>query len=216
MPAFCFLYYKYRQNDSTYFFTVDKTSTMGFLVDTSAFKSFVSANPHKRFNPTPSTLQASTASGDLLKIYRRRTIKVSFSGKQYNWTFVTAEITITLLGADFLNAHNVLVDVAKQQLITKPTPLASFTPTPAPEISHILQECLEAFKDDLQHGLNKPTKHHIQHHIVTYGPPVHARFRCLAPEKLTHAKQAFWDMEHTGICQKPPALGISPTHNMKT
>lgn len=95
-----------------------------------------------------------------------------------------------------------LVGIVKQLLITRPTPVAPFTLTPAPEIRRLLQEFLEVFKYDLKHDLTRPAKHHVHHHIVIEGPPVHARFRCLAPGKLTHTKHAFWDMEQVGICQK--------------
>ncbi|XP_066971779.1 uncharacterized protein [Macrobrachium rosenbergii] len=41
---------------------------------------------------------------------------------EYSWTFIMADMTIALLGADFLTAYNLLVDVASKQLIQRTTP----------------------------------------------------------------------------------------------
>ncbi|XP_066956314.1 uncharacterized protein [Macrobrachium rosenbergii] len=139
------------------------------------------------------------------------------------------------LGTDFLKEHNLLVDVASKQFIPKTAPISSLQqlikqPTtvssqqqqiqqtilkasiPLPEICRLLQEFPEVFKEDLQHDLTKPAKHNIQHHIETEGPPVHARFRRLAPEKLAYAKQVFREMEKAEICQKAPSPRASPLH----
>ncbi|XP_066968128.1 uncharacterized protein [Macrobrachium rosenbergii] len=172
------------------FYVTDDMSNTQFLIDTGACKSFIPANPHEHLDPTPSTLQVSTASGALLKIYGKITKKLSFNGKPYSWTFITADITIALLGADFLKAHDMLTDVGRQRLIQRQGPIAptiprtTANPTSGPEICCLLQEFSKVFKGVLQHDLTSPVKHHIKHHNVTKGPPVHARFRHLGPDKL--------------------------------
>ncbi|XP_066956277.1 uncharacterized protein [Macrobrachium rosenbergii] len=153
-------------------------------------------------------LSRSIASGAALKTYGKRTMKLSFNGKSYGWTFITADVIIALLGADFLKAHDMLVDVARQQLIQRDGPKAPVTPRTianlisGPEICRLFQEVPEVFKDVLQHDLTSLATHNIKHHIITEGSPVHAYFKHLAPDKLTYAKQAFHDMELAGICQK--------------
>ncbi|XP_066956221.1 uncharacterized protein [Macrobrachium rosenbergii] len=196
----------YKHKGSTRFFIMDRRLNTEFLADKGACRSFVPASPHERLNPTPPTnIHVSTASGEPLKIYRRQTMKLSFSAKQYSWMFIMADVTLALLGADFLKEHNLLVDVASEQLIPKTAPTSSpqqriqqtvsiTSATPPLEIRCLLQEFPEAFKDDLQHDLTKPAKHNVQHHIVTEGPPVHTCLRCLAPEKLAHTKQIFKEM----------------------
>ncbi|XP_064116599.1 uncharacterized protein LOC135222443 [Macrobrachium nipponense] len=136
-------------------------------------------------------------------------MNLSFSRKQYNWMFITTNLTITLLGADFLKAQIMMVGIVEQQLITQPIPITPLPPTPAQEKSPLLQEFPKVFKDGLQQDLTKPAKHHIQHCIVTEDHPVHARFRRLTPEKLFHAKQAFEFMEQAGMCQKSSSPWVS-------
>ncbi|XP_066950710.1 uncharacterized protein [Macrobrachium rosenbergii] len=218
-------------------FVRDERSNTEFLVDTGACKSFVPASQHERLYPAPPTnLHVPTASGAPLTMYRKRNLIVSFNGKDYSWTFITADMTPALLGAGFLKAHNLLVDVASKQLIPKTAPLSSpqqlckqptitsspqqqrrqtgciAAATPPPEICRLLQDYQEAFKDGLQHDLTKPAKHSIQHHTETEVPPVHACFRRSAPEKLAYAKQVFREMENAGICQKAPSPWASPLH----
>ncbi|XP_066965692.1 uncharacterized protein [Macrobrachium rosenbergii] len=161
-------------------------------------------------HPTPSTPQVSTASGALLKMYGKRTMRLSFSGKPYSWTFITADVTIALLGADFLKAQGMLIQ--RDGPLTPITPRTTANPTLGPEIHCLLQKFLEEFKDVLQHDLTSPAKHHIKHHIITKGPPVHTHFRCLALDKLAYAKQVFHDMEQAEICQKASILWASPLH----
>ncbi|XP_066969290.1 uncharacterized protein [Macrobrachium rosenbergii] len=130
-----------------------------------------------------------------------------------------ADVMMASLGADFLTAHNVLVDVADKQLIprTAPTTSSSHKPSrhtttkpstsqpdqqicpiatdvPPPEMRELLQEYENVFREDLKHDLKKPAKHSIQHHI----------------ENLTYAKKVFKEMEETGICKKPLAHGHHP------
>ncbi|XP_066969089.1 uncharacterized protein [Macrobrachium rosenbergii] len=160
----------YRQKDSTCFFIVDERSNTELLVNTGTFKSFVPVNRTDASIKPPAPYRLPQPVEPVENI-REKDHKVLFGRKQYNWTFVSADVTITLLGADFLKAHNML-------------------------------EFPEVFKDDLQHNLTRPSKHHVQHHIVTESPPVHACFRSLAPEILAHAKEAFQDVEQAGMCQK--------------
>ncbi|XP_066941395.1 uncharacterized protein [Macrobrachium rosenbergii] len=210
--VYCCLFSRYEQTSSMCFFIIYEKSNTEFLVDTGACKLFIPANPHERLKHIPSTLQVSSACGALLKIYRKRNMNLSFGRKKYNWTFITLDITISLLRADFLKEHNMLVEVARQQLISLPAPVAPLTLTLAPEIHRLLKEFPEVFMDNLQHDLTKPAKHHVQHHTVTEGSPVHTRFRRLAPDKLAHTRQAFQDMEQAGICQKAYSPWASPVH----
>ncbi|XP_064088213.1 uncharacterized protein LOC135202646 [Macrobrachium nipponense] len=141
---------------------------------------------------------------------------------------------MALLGADFLTAHNLLVDIAVKQLIprtaltssqkssrhitTKPSTsrqeqlLCPITPdNPIPEMRELLQKYEDSQRKP-EARLTKPAKYSIQHYIETGGPLIHSRFRRLAPEKLTYTKKVFIEMEEAGICQKAPSPWASPLH----
>ncbi|XP_068246464.1 uncharacterized protein [Palaemon carinicauda] len=59
----------------------------------------------------------------------------------------------------------------------------------------LLQEFPDVFKAEVRQSPGSPSKHGIYHHITTMGPPTHAKFRRLPPQKLRDAKRAFEDME---------------------
>ena len=54
-------------------------------------------------------------------------------------------------------------------------------------------------------------KHGVEHHIVTEGPPLHARARRLDADKLAAAKAEFTKMEELGIIRRSnsPWLSLS-------
>ncbi|XP_066980350.1 uncharacterized protein [Macrobrachium rosenbergii] len=115
MPAHHCLSSRYK--GQTCFSLKDERSDMESLVDTGACRSLI---PNERLNPSPSTsLHVSTASRAPLTMYRRREMKIAFSGKEQDWSLITADVTTALLGADFLTAHNLLVNTAAKQLIPR-------------------------------------------------------------------------------------------------
>ena len=57
-----------------------------------------------------------------------------------------------------------------------------------------------------------PVKHEVTHHIETTGPPVSARPRRLAPERLRAAKQEFEHMLQLGIVRPSSSAWSSPLH----
>ena len=132
------------------------------------------------------------------------------------------DVKRSLLGADFLRQHNLLVDIRNHRLIEADTfsgiscsissattnHLALVEPT-----SNKFRKVLNEFPD-----LLKPTfstavvKHGVQHFIPTKNRPVFARARRLAPEKLKIAKAEFLEMEKMGIIQKSSSPWASPLH----
>ena len=56
------------------------------------------------------------------------------------------------------------------------------------------------------------SKHGIEHHIATQGPPLHAGARRLPPDKLAAAKKEFDAMEALGIIRRSNSPWASPLH----
>ncbi|XP_068237149.1 uncharacterized protein [Palaemon carinicauda] len=74
--------------------------------------------------------------------------------------------------------------------------------------ANLLQEFPDVIKSELCQSLGSPSKHGIYHHITTMGPPTHAKFRRLPPQKLRDAKRM-------GIYMKALSPWASPLHMVK-
>ncbi|MBM3938326.1 MAG: hypothetical protein FJ333_06695, partial [Sphingomonadales bacterium] len=60
-----------------------------------------------------------------------------------------------------------------------------------------------------------PTKHHVQHFIVTEGNPVAGRYRRLDPDRLRAAKAEFAALERQGIVRRSKSHWAAPLHMVK-
>ena len=60
--------------------------------------------------------------------------------------------------------------------------------------------------------LTRPVKHTVTHHIKTTGPPIYARARRLAPDRLRVARQEFEYMMEQGIIQPSDSQWSSLLH----
>eukprot|EP00731_Ephydatia_muelleri_P032551 Em0024g95a len=94
------------------FFLWDKISGRQFLVDTGAEISVILAtasdkrNTHDKQGPL-----LSAANGTTIKTYGSRIVPLQFASKGYKWSFTIADVSRPLLGADFLRANSLLVDL---------------------------------------------------------------------------------------------------------
>ncbi|GFR76394.1 retrovirus-related Pol polyprotein [Elysia marginata] len=167
-----------------------------FLVDTGAQ---VSAVPASRFDrrscPNDNPLQA--ANGTTIATYGSRNVSLCFNGRTYTARLIVADIRQLLLGADFFRQHNLLVDLRGQRLIEADTFLScpctvgvtSVTESaPIETESNKFRKILQEFPAILQPTFSSASvKHGVENHVLTKVPPVHARARRLAPDKLAVA-----------------------------
>lgn len=129
-----------------------------------------------------------------------------------------------ILGADSLEHHHLLVDMANKRLIDNIThlkvqgvtacelSLANLSIAPLPSFGDI-DPILQQYLDVLQPFSNiQLVKHNITHHIVTTGPPVSARAHQLSPEKLVIAKAEFQHILELGIICSFSSTWVSPLH----
>lgn len=128
----------------------------------------------------------------------------------------------SLLSADFLCAYGLLVDVKNCRLIDATT-FCSYPCALSGLDSARLSSVLSPTDDFLRllaefPTLTQPTfsstatKHGVEHHIATTGPPVYARARRLDPTKLAIAKTKFNTMERLGIVRRSNSPWASPLH----
>ena len=124
------------------------------------------------------------ANGSNICTYRERTISLIISKWHFRWTFTIAQVSQLLLGADFLRAHSLLVDIKGQRLID-PFDFTSLTlcsiTAVAPHLGSIASagnefaKLLAAFPDVTMPSFSNPSpKHGVELFIPKNGPPHHA------------------------------------------
>lgn len=101
-------------------FIQDSLSGSRFLCDTGAQKSIVPASTLDILaNGVGPPLEA--ANGSPIRTYGTRHIELCFGGQRFTWDFITAKVAVPLLGADFLCAYGLLVDVKNRRLVDATT-----------------------------------------------------------------------------------------------
>ena len=101
---------------------------------------------------------------------------------------------------------------AAQQDLAKP-PAATQGPPASPKLSSQEAALLSEFAVVLNaDGHLPPSTHGVEHHIVTTGRPVSAKFRRLDATKLAAAKEEFRRLEEEGIVRRSDSEWASPLH----
>ena len=105
-------------------FLRDKISGGCFLVDTGVEVSLFLATRTITQTAQPGASLVS-ANGSTIRTFRIRTVTLCFVLKQYRWNFVIAEVSRRLLGANFLQANSLLVDLKGKRLVDAKTYFSS-------------------------------------------------------------------------------------------
>ena len=142
--------------------------------------------------------------------------------RTFRWVFVIANVKQAILGADFLQHFGLVVDMWRRTLSDSTTHLrVDGLPSSAPSgLSHVQQDSSNPFLSLLSEfpaltqacTAERPIKHDIVHHIETTGPPVSARTRRLAPERLRIAREEFNHMLELGIIRPSSSSWSSALH----
>jgi hypothetical protein len=135
-------------------------------------------------------------------------------GETYSWNFLLADVSVPILGIDFLRNHQRLVDGVGAQLLPRNAAVAGGVAANAinavPDIwSSILAE-FPAVSRPLT--VYPPPLHGVEHHIVTEGRPVKSKFCHLDPAKLAAAKAEFQKMLDSGVIRRSDSCWASPLH----
>jgi hypothetical protein len=156
--------------------------------------------------------------------YGKRSLTLNLGlRRNFQWIFLVADVQKPIIGSDFLRHFALLVDMRQHQLtdtsthlriqgiVTQdPSPSPVFTPrntgdpylTLLSQFPTLTQVC----------SPDSPIKHDVTHHIITSGPPVSARPRRLAPERLKIAMKEFDHMLQLGIIRPSSNAWSSPLH----
>ena len=207
---------------SRLFYVRDPSTNLRFLVDTGAEISVIPPTFSDRSTQC-TDLILHAANNTTIHTYGNSSLTLDLGlRRQFRWGFVIADVKTPILGADFLHAYNLLVDIrhAKlhdaitnlqvQGIVTKSVPLClSMLPPPSSDFDRILQEFPSVTKTC---DMKQPNKHDITHHITTTGAPVHSHTRRLAPEKFQTARKEFEHMLELGIIRPSNSNWSSPLH----
>ncbi|MBM6549306.1 reverse transcriptase domain-containing protein, partial [Streptococcus dysgalactiae] len=203
------------------FFVYDQRNSLQFLVDTGAEISVIPANKSATTR-TPNRLQA--ANGTPIATYGEKFLTLNIAlRRDFPWVFVIADVPFAILGIDFLEHFDLLVDSRRRTLIDQTTGLrrigtisdcAAISPVIAiPTGCKPFGELIREFPSLLRPANKLPAvSASIEHHIVTNGPPAHCRPRRLAPDKLCAAKREFDQMLQMGIIRPSNSSWASPLH----
>ncbi len=105
---------------SSLLFLQNKLSSHKFLVDTGASVSVFPHRPRQPLSPGVG-VQLRTADGTAMNTFGSRQIALQFGSRRFDWNFLLADVSMPILGSDFLRHHHLLVDVASARLLDAAT-----------------------------------------------------------------------------------------------
>jgi hypothetical protein len=139
----------------------------------------------------------SSASGQPIKCWGWQDSVVKFGGRKFCWRFLLTAISFPLLGADFLEHYELVVDLAKFRVTQQDGYSVQLKSPPIGGSCALLGVRPAAETKQLPEVI-----HQVEHHIETDGRLVAAKYRRLNPEKLAAAKREFADLERQGIIRR--------------
>ena len=200
----------------------DQASNEFFIIDTGSDYSIVKSNSFEIANyPSEQFLIAANASK--ISTHGERTMNLKLSKNcTVKWTFLSAEISFNLIGADFLEQNNLVVDLHNHILINAKTKekfhLTNKNLTvekpPVPfvadcKFTHILKEY-----PDLIRPRNRSIAERvpIEHQIQVDGYPCHARCRPMSAEKLRWLEKEIEKLLDEDVIEVSNSEFASPIH----
>jgi len=200
---------------------IDKKTNQIFLVDSGAEVSIVKLS--KQISLTFQLVYFILQIIKPIKTYGERTMVLDLGlRRQFHYTFIIADVTRCILGADFLTYFNLQINLKRKQLLEDSvTHLTTPLITPLETDDNIQRVSLIKHNSTYANLLKKyaevinPTrqrepKHSTVLYIQTTEPPVSTKARKLSPEKLQIAKQEFKIMCQAGVCRPSSSPWSSP------
>ena len=203
-------------------YLTDHTSGTRFMVDTGAQVSIIPASKWEAASSATLTLQA--ANNTPISTHGQRYLNLNLGlNRSFPWVFLVARVPHAILGLDFLEHFGLVVDLRLRSIRDPVTSTAVVgtlacpaSASPSPSLPKVDAPYLSLFKEfpNLVRPNNElpPASTDVVHHIVTRGPPVFARPRRLAPDKLRVAKAEFQHMLNLGIIRPSKSPWASPLH----
>jgi cleavage and polyadenylation specificity factor subunit 1 len=144
--------------------------------------------------------------------------------REFTWRFMVADVTQSLIGADFLSHFGLLVGCKSNRLLDAVTSLsapaeAASLQTPSVKVisgGSSVDTLISEFSDLIRHtGVQREVRHNTVHHTrTTPGPRVTCRPRRVAPDRLAIAKAEFDAILRDGPARRSESSWSSALHIM--
>ncbi|GFX44417.1 transposon Tf2-11 polyprotein [Trichonephila clavipes] len=159
-------------------FLLDRKSGQKFLIDSGSEICVIPPSPTMNKSPQ-SNFSLYAANNTKIPAYGmvRKELNLGLR-RPFIWTFIIADVSSPIIGADFLKHFNLLIDLKKKRF------------------KNILSEYPDLSNPSL---ISKSASHGTVHHIITTGPPVTARPRRLHPKLYDAVKVEFEFLLAQGI-----------------
>jgi predicted aspartyl protease len=199
----------------------DRISGTAFLIDTGANVSVIPVSRISDASSRECSYRLYAANGTEIKTYGTISLKLHLGlCKPLIWTFIICDVKQPILGADFLKANKLLVDLHNGRLVDSSSNVFACGPVVKKnqaiytvQAKHPYRDILDKYPDITRLiSFREPAKHNVKHHIETSGPPVFARARPLPPERFEKVREEFRVMQELGICRPSKSPWASPLH----
>ncbi|GFX31499.1 retrovirus-related Pol polyprotein from transposon 17.6 [Trichonephila clavipes] len=202
-------------------FLLDRKYGQKFLIDSGSEICVIPPSPTMNKSPQ-SNFSLFAANNTKIPAYGmvRKELNLGLR-RPFIWTFIIADVSSPIIGADFLKHFNLLIDLKKKRLVDVETSLFTscvFSNIVQPSIltvdanisfKNILSEYPDLSNPSL---ISKSASHGTVHHIITTGPPVTARPRRLHPKLYDAVKVEFEFLLAQGIIRPSKSPWSSPLH----
>ncbi|GFU90219.1 gag-pol polyprotein [Trichonephila clavipes] len=198
-------------------FLLDRKSGQKFLIDSGSEIYVIPPSPTMNKSPQ-SNFSLFAANNTKIPAYGmvRKELNLGLR-RPFIWTFIIADVSSPIIGADFLKHFNLLIDLKKKKKkvggcgnfsfhflcfsnIVQPSIL---TVDANISFKNILSEYPDLSNPSL---ISKSASHGTVHHIITTGPPVTARPRRLHPKLYDAVKVEFEFLLAQGIIRPSKSL----------
>ncbi|GFT16325.1 transposon Tf2-11 polyprotein [Trichonephila clavipes] len=202
-------------------FLLDRKSGQKFLIDSGSEICVIPPSPTMNKSPQ-SNFSLFAANNTKIPAYGMVRKELNLDLRRPSiWTFIIADVSSPIIGADFLKHFNLIIDLKKKRLVDVETSLFTscvFSNIVQPSIltvdanisfKNILSEYPDLSNPSL---ISKSASHGTVHHIITTGPPVTARPRRLHPKLYDAVKVEFEFLLAQGIIRPSKSPWSSPLH----
>ena len=193
----------------------DDANRLTWLVDGGASLTLVPPTPEERAKG-PASTPLHAANGTPINCYGTRQMTLSLGSRLFDWEIVVADVATPLIGADFLMEYHLAADHTLGLLVDLDD-LSTVAGKTFPDcqlrinsINNVYTQLLDEHPELTTLSFNPAkTKHGVEHHIPTEGPPVYARARRMAPDQLAASKAEFDKLLKLGIVRRSKSAWAS-------
>ena len=184
-------------------------------MDGGASLTLVPPTPEERAKG-PASTPLHAANGTPINCYGTRQMTLSLGSRLFDWEIVVADVATPLIGADFLMEYHLAADHTLGLLVDLDD-LSTVAGKTFPDcqlrinsINNVYTQLLDEHPELTTLSFNPAkTKHGVEHHIPTEGPPVYARARRMAPDQLAASKAEFDKLLKLGIVRRSKSAWAS-------